>query len=240
MLFKTDKCHVLHAGRKNQEFEYDWGTGKLGKTEVEKDVGVLISNSLKPSPQCAAAAKKANQVLGQKARSISYRDKYTFTRLYKVYVRPHLQYCSPAWAPYSVGDKELLENVQKRAVKMISGLTGTYQQKLRELGLSTLEENRQRGDMVETYKMLTGKSNVDFNKFFKLTASRQGAGNTRGNSGYLNVEEPKAARLDIRRGFFTHRCPRIWNSLPDSVKMAETVTAFKIAYDEHMALSRNL
>ena len=48
--------------------------------------------------------------------SITYRDKYTFLRLYKVYVRRHLQYCSSAWSPYSVADKELLESVQKRAV----------------------------------------------------------------------------------------------------------------------------
>ena len=119
-------------------------------TYEEKDVGVIITKTLKPSVQCARAAKKANQVLGQMARSITYRDKYTFLRLYKVYVRPHLQYCSSAWSPYSVADKELLESVQKRAVRMITNLSGTtYEEKLRELGLVTLEENRTRGDMVE-------------------------------------------------------------------------------------------
>ena len=98
---------------------------------------MIVTNSLKPSLQCAKAAKKANQVLGQMSRGITYRDKYTFTRLYKVYVRPHLQYCSSAWSPYSVADKELLEQVQKRAVKMISNLQGTYEQKLKVLGLAT-------------------------------------------------------------------------------------------------------
>ena len=107
-------------GRKNPEFEYNWGNGVLEVSEEEKDVGVIVTNSLKPSLQCAKAAKKANQVLGQMSRGITYRDKYTFTRLYKVYVRPHLQYCSSAWSPYSVADKELLEQVQKRAVEIIS------------------------------------------------------------------------------------------------------------------------
>ena len=65
---------------------------------------------------------------------------------------------------------------------MISGLSGTYKQKLRALGLSTLEENRQRGDIVEMYKMTTGKSNDDFNKCFKLSHFRHGAGTTQGNS----------------------------------------------------------
>ena len=72
---------------KNPEFVYDWGEGHLEATEEEKDVGVIISKTLKPSLQCARAAKKANQVLGQMARSITYRNKLNFIRLYKVYVR---------------------------------------------------------------------------------------------------------------------------------------------------------
>ena len=104
MLFNVDKCHVLHVGKKNPEFEYNWGDGLLETAEDEKDVGVIVAKSLKPSMQCAKAVKKANQVLGQMSRGITYRDKYTFTRLYKVYVRPHLQYCSSAWSPYSKAD----------------------------------------------------------------------------------------------------------------------------------------
>ena len=96
MLFNVDKCHVLYVGKKNPKFEYSWGDGKLEVAEEEKDVGVIVTATLKPSLQCAKAAKKANQVLGQMSRGITYRDKYTFTRLYKVYVRPHLQYCSSA------------------------------------------------------------------------------------------------------------------------------------------------
>ena len=105
MAFNTDKCHVLHTGRNNQKYTYQWGSGHLGTTTYEKDVGVIIADSLKPSLQCLKAAKKANRVLGQMAKLISYRDKYTFSRLYKVYVRPHLQYCSSAWSPYTAADK---------------------------------------------------------------------------------------------------------------------------------------
>ena len=203
-------------------------------TEEEKDVGVMIAKSLKPSLQSARAAMKANQVLGQMSRGITYRDKYTFTRLYKVYVRPHLQYCSSAWSPYTVADKELLENVQRRAVRMISNLQGSYEQKLRVLGMTTLEENRVRGDMVEMYKMMTGKGKVDFRDWFQLAPSREGAGNTRGSTGYLNVMVSPQSNSEVRRNFFSHRCPRLWNSLPDSVKMVNTVDGFKAAYDDYV------
>ena len=233
MLFNVDKCHILHIGKKNPEFVYRWGTGTLESAEEEKDVGMIISKTLKPSLQCAKAAKKANQVLGQLSRGLTYRDKNIFIKLYKVYVRPHLQYCSSAWSPYTVADKDLLENVQRRAIRMVSGLEGTYEDKLKTVGLVTLEANRIRGDMIEMFKMMTGKGKVDFRKFFQLAPTREGALNTRGNTGYLNVAEPPQCKDSVRRNFFSHRCPRIWNALPDSVKRAGTVSSFKAAYDDH-------
>ena len=51
-------------------------------TEAEKDVGVMVTSNLKPSVQCANIAKKANMVLGQIARGVSYRDRTTFMRLF--------------------------------------------------------------------------------------------------------------------------------------------------------------
>ncbi len=70
---------------------------------------------------------------------------------YWAYVRPHLEFAVPAWSPWQEGDKEVLEKVQKRAVKMISGLEGkTYEERLKEVGLLTLEERRHQADMVQT------------------------------------------------------------------------------------------
>ena len=57
MTFNTDKCHVLHTGRNNQKYTYQWGSGHLATTTYEKDVGVIIADSLKPSLPCAEAAK---------------------------------------------------------------------------------------------------------------------------------------------------------------------------------------
>ena len=94
----------------------------MEKVDVEKDVGVMVANILKPSKQCSSAAGKANGVLGQVSRAVKYRDKRTFVQLYKVYVRPHLEYCIQAWSPYTQADKDKLEQVQRRAVNMVRGL----------------------------------------------------------------------------------------------------------------------
>jgi len=73
-------------------------------------------------------------------------DKEIFPQLYKQYVRPHLEYCSQAWSPWMDGDKELLENV-KRMVRTVSGLQSkSYEERLVELNMTTLEERRSRHD----------------------------------------------------------------------------------------------
>ncbi len=75
----------------------------------------------------------------QLRKNFHYRDRRTFVRLYKQYVRPHLEFASPAWSPWNLGDQEKLEKVQEKAVKMVTGLTGTtYEERCVELGLETL------------------------------------------------------------------------------------------------------
>ena len=56
----------------------------MDETDFEKDVGVLIHRNLRPSLQCVQAAKRANSVLGQLSRAVSYRDKETFMSLYTI------------------------------------------------------------------------------------------------------------------------------------------------------------
>jgi hypothetical protein len=84
----------------------------LETVESEKDVGVMVHQSLKPSLQCTRAAEKNNQVLGQLSRGIT-RDKQTFLKLYRVYVTPHLEYAVASWCPWQQADKEMLEKVQR-------------------------------------------------------------------------------------------------------------------------------
>ena len=231
MLFNMDKCHVIHAGEKNPGFTYNWGEGTLLSTDSEKDVGVMITSNLKPSAQAASAAKKANMVLGQLSRGVTYRDKDTFIRLYKTFVLPHLCYSAPAWSPYSKADKEVLEKVQRRAVMMVTNIKGSYEERLLALKLRTLEERRIRGDLIECYKILTGKYNVSLESWFCLSREKVGAANTRTSTGYLSLVLPPAPRTEIRRNFFSQRVVPFWNTLPDHVKMASTTNQFKNLYD---------
>jgi len=110
----------------------------------------------------------AQGVLSQISRAFHYRDRNVFLRLYIQYVRPHLQFASPAWSPWLEADKEVLEKVQRRAVNMISGLKArTYAEKLRELELTTLEERRHQTDMGQVYKIIIGKDMVKSEVWFQ-------------------------------------------------------------------------
>ena len=126
MLFNVDKCHILHLGNTNPNHTYSMNGIPLKFVEVEKDLGVLIHTSGSPSTQVAAAAKKANGILGQLLRAFTYHDKVTFKGLFVQYVRPILEYAVQAWSPWLQQDIDLLESVQVRAVKAISSLKGTY------------------------------------------------------------------------------------------------------------------
>jgi ribonuclease P/MRP protein subunit RPP40 len=122
MSFNFSKCKVMHVGKKNPRYEYFMRGTQVSTTEEERDVGVLISSNLKPSAQCSKAACSAKSVLKQLQRNFHYRDRITFLKLYKQYVQPHLEFSVPAWSPWLAGDREVLEKVQEKAVKMVTGL----------------------------------------------------------------------------------------------------------------------
>jgi hypothetical protein len=239
MLFNAGKCHLLHLGRGNARQVYTMEGRVLEPVEYEKDVGVVVHESLKPSMQCARAAGRANGILGQLARAVCYRSKETFLNLYKVYVRPHLEYAGVSWSPWLQQDKEVLERVQRRAISMVSNLRGrTYEERLVEAGLLSLTDRRERGDMIAAYKILSGKDKVDPEMIFSLGGGGTGP-RTRQTAGTHSIrKQTSQPKTDIRRHSFSQRVVSTWNSLPDSLKGVQTVLAFKVGFDKWVSEGR--
>ena len=138
----------MHVGKNNPHFDYYMAGIKLKVAEEEKDIGMTIHKSLKPSAHWKRVADTANTVLRQLTKNFHFRDRHVFKKLYVQYVRPHVEFSLPAWSPWNEADKIVIENVQKRTVNMISGLTGTtYEEKCQELGLESLEERLWKQDL---------------------------------------------------------------------------------------------
>ena len=147
MLFNFEKCKYLHAGYGNTGVNYEIEGTILCKTVKEKDLGVTINANMKVSEQCRIAASKDNQILGMIRRNKTYKEKGLIICI-KAIVRPHLEYCIQAWRPYLRKDIDMLEKVQRRATKLIPGLRDlSYEERLKECGLTTLEMRRLRGDI---------------------------------------------------------------------------------------------
>ena len=226
MLFNFGKCKCLHTGPGNTGMNYEMGGSILSKTMKEKDLGV--SMNMKVSEQCRIAASKGNQILGMIRRNITYKEKSLIVPLYKAIVRPHLEYCIQAWSPYLRKDIDMLEKIQRRATKLIPGLRDlTYEERLKECGLTTLETRRLRGDQIEVFKILNGYENIDSNLFFQIKESKI----TRGNNFTL---VKKQSRLDVRKFSFSQRTINVWNKLSEECVHASSVNMFKNRIDKYL------
>ena len=232
MPFNDKKCTVMHIGRPNNKSPYiytmintDGYRRPLEVTKVERDLGVMVSDDLKVRAQVVAAASTASRTLGRLKKAFRSRSMNLWRMLYITYIRPQLEFAVQAWSPHLKTDIAILEQVQHRATKTIALIKHKpYEKRLELLGLTTLEDRRIRGDIIEQYKITHQIGKLTFYVPQNQPVS-QSTYSLRGHSHKLIRQQVQGC--EERHNFFTNRVVAPWNLLSQNTVNAPSVNAFK-------------
>ena len=216
-------CNALHHMNDSR------GEQELEESQLEKDIGVMISNDLNVSHHVNMVVSKANRMLGLILNTFTYLNLELFRSLYCTFVRSQLELAVSAWNPYLAKDKEALELVQRRATKRAPGLSSlSYEERLVKLRISSLEERRIRGDLIQQFKIVRGYDKVNWLAKPRYISTEENKPNTRGHK-YRIAKE--VSKINIRSNSFNNRIANNWNALPEDAVESKSVNTFKTKLD---------
>jgi hypothetical protein len=204
---------------------------EISKIKDEKDIGVLIDDELSFDKHICEMVSKANSIFAALRRTFRNLTTDIFLPLCKTLVRTHLDYASSVWAPYKKKYIDKIESVQKRATKQIPGFHNlSYPERIKKLKLPTIAHRRIRGDMIETYKLINEKYDLEASSFLKLLSSSGNRFSRRNNNNKIVQQRFKTS---LRKNSFAMRVAKVWNKLPDQVIHAASTNAFKNHLDKY-------
>ena len=172
------KCCVFNIGSKTPHHTpCTVDTENIPSVEEVIDLGITLHKSLKFSSHvsviCCRAHRRANLI----HKCFYSKDVSSLLSAFTTYVRPILEYCCVVWNSLLVKDINALEAVQRRFTKRIPGMKNlTYYQRLRALGIESLELRRLRADLLFTYKLVFGLLDVNVSEFFTTQFSNKRRG----------------------------------------------------------------
>ncbi len=210
------KCNYLTIGREvplRLSFFPDGSGTTIPVSTLVKELGVQTDNLFSPSAQCTEAANKARRLIFMIRRSFQDLSKSAFIPFYGALVRPHLEYGMPACSPNLFADINHLEQIQRLATRLITGMRHLpYEERL--------QRRRLRADLITTFKIFTCLSDIDPNLFFFPPARR-------GLRGHPFKVLQGASHRRRRGSAFSVRVVKYWNKPPASVVTAPSAYFFK-------------
>ncbi|CAF0732558.1 unnamed protein product [Brachionus calyciflorus] len=198
----------------------------------EKDLGIFIKHDMKWDVQVRNSTSKANRILGMIKKTFKYLDIHNTSLLYKALVRPHLEYAISSWSPYSIKDVKELEKVQRRATRLTPQLRGlSSPDRLSKMGLSNLQTRRQRGDLIQMFKIVNNFEKVDL-----INCGYVNAQNRKYNlrSHNKSIRREKMRYFQPRFNFLNNRVTALWNKLPIDIVNTQSLNSFKAKLDVWM------
>jgi hypothetical protein len=192
------------------------------------DLGVTVDSKLSFSKHCDQLAAKCHRIRGCLQRVFRTRDISTHLQAFKSYVQPHLDYCSTVWSPHTGKDVTTVESVLRRFTKSIlRPLELEYSERLKQLGVQSLEARRHHKDLHIAHQMFRNTSVLNFNDFVTLTNSVRNSLDSKYSlrsyssidpvSNVANCSKPHQifypdTRIDCRKYAFCNRIIDCWNN----------------------------
>ena len=225
MSFSLEKCSVMHFGESNPRLQYKI-SNKLGEymqisvSHTKCDLGVHIDDKLSFNEHCVKTAVEVLSRIEVMKSKFTYLTSEVFSHIYCKDIRGKLEYASCVYSPNNKRTCEMLEGVQRHAVNAVNDLENcTYTERLKRIGIPTLQYRRKRADLIMFYKYYVNENGL--RRQFKL--SRQGHSRA--------VQLAKNAS-PMRAGFFFERAARSWNLLPEEIVTAKNVDEFAALLDK--------
>ena len=230
--YNPDKCETMRIKSNLKKVSvknfYNLDDVRLNIVRSEEDLGIIFDQTLSFAEHIFKKVKKANSLTGMLRRSFVHLDKVTFKLLFTSIVRPHLEYGAPVWNPHQKKLINLIENVQRRASRLIPGMSHlTYKERLLLLKLPTLQYRRYRGDMIEMFKIAHNLYDYSaINDFIKFQPNTK---NLRRHNFTIYKEK---CNKDVRKYSFKCRVTDQWNNLPTEIVNSPTLNTFKSRLDK--------
>ena len=225
MPFNATKCEVIRVKRNRNPIKttYTIHGHDLTVNKTGKYLGVTIADNLRWNANVDTTSKKANNSLAFLRRNLASCPKDIKAQSYQAVVRPILLYASSSWDPYTKSNIQLLDAVQRRAARFVTGdyrTTSSPSQMIADLGWEPLNHQRANFKFVMVYRITYGLIDITGPLYLHLSTLR-----TRGHT--LRYMIPYC-RTDVYRNSFFQSAIRLWNQLPETIVAAPTLDDFKM------------
>ena len=225
MEFNVGKCLAMHVGRGRNKMEHKYMLHgqQLVELDSSKYLGITLTTDLRWNTHISNITKKANSALGLIRRNLRIASQTVKTQAYQALVRPHLEYASSVWDPYTQANIRKLEMVQRRAARYVCNRwhnTSSVSEMLNNLGWESLATRRRHARLCMMYKIMQGTAVVPFQQFLV-----EGYRGTRGS--HTRKLQTISTSNDSYKYSFLPRTIVYWNALPPGVVVAPSLAAFQ-------------
>jgi len=221
----NEKCCVIRVSSGRFDLHscpvYDIDGINLEVKAETKDLGITVDDKLKFDKHVSLIVHKAHTRANLILKCFESRDPNLLMKAFFTYVRPLLEYAAPVWSPHLTYLIFKVEQVQRTFTKRLDGLKNmSYVERLKFLGIHTLEHRRLISDLVFCYKVINDFVDIDLN-INRVSNENYGF---RGHN--FKITKP-LSRCDVKQYFFSSRVCAAWNALPTFVVNSCSVFVFK-------------